>query len=95
MTAPEPLHVFVTGVCSKDLRPSVLIEIGSCKVQVNADKAREIAAMILAAAEASISDAFVVGFFMKVTGEPIEKIGHIISEFREFRELTREKSEGL
>jgi hypothetical protein len=52
-------------------------------------KAQAIAGMLLEAAEASISDAFLVRWIMKTVGAPREATAPVLREFRQFRELSR------
>ena len=93
MKEGEPMHVFVTGlVASKTLGPAVQIEIGECKTQCSAEKAREIAMLILAASEAATSDAFLVRFLIDKTGAPVDSaIGAILQDFRAFRDEQERK----
>lgn len=90
---PEPTHIFVTSlVSSKTLEPRVQIEIGECKTQCSAEKAREIALMILEASEAATSDAFLIRFLMEKIGAPLDgAMGVLLQEFRAFRDEQQKK----
>lgn len=95
MKEPEPQHVFVTGlVSSKTLQPHVQIEIGDCKTQCSAEKAREIALMMLEASEAAMSDAFLIRFFVEKTGAQVDgAMGVVLQDFRAFRDEQRRAEE--
>lgn len=85
-------HVFITGLVSQQTKgPRVQIEIGDCKTQCTAEKAREIALMILEASEAAMSDAFLVNFLMEKTKVPYDAAITVMAEFREYRDEERRK----
>lgn len=91
----ELQHFFVTSLVSnKTLLPRVQIELDTVKTQVSAEKAREIALMILEASESASSDAFLVKFLCDKTGAPPDNAtGIILQEFREFRDTEREREQ--
>lgn len=89
----EPEMIFVNGIVSvATLMPQVMIEIGEIKTQVSADKATQVALLILDAAASATTDAFLVKFIMDKTGCPADHaVGLMLGEFRAFRDKLREQ----
>ncbi len=75
-----------TGFGHRTRVPFVTLTTSSPAMQMTVDKAREVAWMISGAADASLSDAFLITFLTEVGGFDMEQIGKTIAAFRAFRE---------
>jgi len=85
--APEKDDVSVTcGYGARTKVPFVTLTTSSPAMQMTVDKAREVAWMISGAADAAISDAFLITFLAEVGGFEMESIGKTLAAFREFRD---------
>lgn len=92
-TVPAPVPFLVNGfVASTTLEPAVDLAYGKIHMQCSAEKARELALMILECSESAMSDAFLVKFLVDKTGAPVDSsLGVIMQEFRTFRDEQRRK----
>ncbi len=84
--APEHDDVSVTsGFGHRTQQPFVTLSTSSPAMQLSVDKAREVAWMISSAADAALSDAFLITFLAEVGGFDMESIGKMLAAFRDFR----------
>jgi hypothetical protein len=78
--------IHVSGiVASKTLEPQVQFESDLLKWEMTPDEARAWAVVILAAAESSEQDAFLLSFLLEKVGATMEQAAQILIEFREIR----------
>lgn len=86
----EEQQVFVTSSVGSDTgRPIVGMTVDGVEVlRMEAGKAREIAHMLLAAAEAAVGDVFMVTFLTEKIGL---ELGQAVGVLREFRDWRTEK----
>lgn len=86
----EEQQVFVTSSVGHDTgRPLVGMTIDGTEVlRMEAGKAREVAHMLLAAAEAAVGDVFMVTFLTENIGLELTQAVGVLREFRDWRTKT-------
>lgn len=95
---PEPGTLSISsGWGHRTQQPYVTIalanpqETANPAVQIPAAQARQIAQQILEAAEASESDGFLIAYLTDRMEVPLEKLGAVLGDFREWRAQRRRK----
>jgi hypothetical protein len=86
----KTIHV-ESMVASRDGMPFVVLKWGDERGQLTPDEAREHAHLILEAADAAESDAFIFKFVTEKIQIP-EQAAQILLEFRKFRDQLKEKA---
>jgi hypothetical protein len=66
-------------------QPAVSLKIDDIETQMSPAKAREIALLLLGAAEAAIGDAFIFSFVTELIGADVSAAGGLLQEFRRWR----------
>ena len=77
-----------TGFGHHTQKPFVAVTVGSkdFHAQMSPEEAIDLAHNLLACAEASLTDAFLIGFFRKVVGSDDNVVVGLLQEFRQWRE---------
>jgi len=82
----DPSMLMVSSmISSRTFEPMIMLRWFTFVAQIGIEPAREFALSILDAVEAAKTDAFLMQFMRKVTGDP-QAGAQLIMEFREFRE---------
>jgi len=88
----ETQTIMVTSLVSNRTRkPRIDIQLGKSHTQMDTDAAMDVAKNIIEVAQGSYADAFLVHFLTEVIGAPMEHVGQILPQFREYREKLREE----
>ena len=66
-------------------QPAVSLVVEDVETQMSPAKAREVAAMLLQAAEGAIGDAFLFSFITEVVGADVNAAAGVLHQFREWR----------
>lgn len=82
----------IYGYASK--KPYVNVEVSVSPMQMSPAKAREIALMLLESADASESDAVLIGFARDVLSLDQEQSAQILNQLRQYRDKTRRREVG-
>lgn len=80
----------IYGYASK--KPYVNVEVSVSPMQLSPAKAREIALMLLESADASESDAVLIGFARDVLGFDEQASAQVLNQLRQYRETARGKA---
>jgi len=92
----EPGVVMITSLVShKTRKPRIDIQLGKLHTQMDADSAMDVAKNIIEVCEGSYADAFLVHFLGEKLNVPMEVIGQILPEFRNYREQLRQEFDQL
>lgn len=90
--APTSINV-VSGFGYHTQSPFVEFTLNTEKTQMTPAKAREIAGMLLEAAEAAEADGFVVTFMQTSAGLTPAQAGSLLLQFRDYRTQERKRQE--
>lgn len=96
MDSPERIGFSVSSGYGRDSqKPFINITVGAkdFHTQMSPVEAIELAHNLLAAAEAAITDAFMIRFLRERVGVDMPQVAGLLNEFREFREELDEKGE--
>lgn len=78
-------------ISHRNQKPRIDIQLGEIHTQMDADSAMDIAKNLIEVCEGAYADAFIFHFITERLGQAKETAGHIIEEFREYREKLAEE----
>lgn len=89
-------NILITSLVSnRNQKPRIDITMDSNRVQMSADEAMNVAKQLIECAQGSYADAFLYHFLLenvfknKHTDENKNLLGHMVADFREFRDKLR------
>jgi hypothetical protein len=90
-TQPPAEILVESGVSYPDFRPFVTLRLGDQRGQLDPAEARQHALLILEAADAAESDAFIVQLLEQRVDMRHDQIARVLADFRTFRAQVRGK----
>lgn len=94
MTDEQEIPVWVTSIYGHHTRQGIVeLSVGEHKTQILPEKAREIAHMLIDAAEAAETDEFLMDTFIGVVGLDDRSAAQMLNQFRQARAVRQAKDD--